>query len=65
MNKMAQIIQNKETFQQRNLAGFRSVSPRGHFFAEKGGKKSKKNGSKKSLNYEKRLRDHQSIITQN
>ena len=71
MKKMANIIQNKETFckcseqssnlttEQRNLPGMRSVSPRGHFFA------SRIRGSKKSLNYDRRLRDHKNIVEEN
>lgn len=77
MQKMACIIQNKETFrkypandsianfavlifiEQRNLNGFQSVSPQGRFFA------SRRVASKKSLNYEKRLREHKTIVNEN
>lgn len=79
MEKMACIISNKETFckfqdikfltfpvakiEQRNLAGFQSVSPRNRWFMDNNSSVSKpRKGSKKSLNFEKRLRDHKNII---
>ena len=71
MAKMADIIKNKETFrkfkhfqcspraEERNLKGFSSVSPKAEFFRER---MQRQDSSKKSLNFEKRLRDHRSII---
>jgi hypothetical protein len=50
-----------EHTEQRNLTGFRSISPKGHFFTQK----EKRQHSKRSLNYEKRLRDHKQIINEN
>lgn len=50
-----------EHLEQRNLTGFRSISPKGHFFTHK----EKRQQSKRSLNYEKRLRDHKQIINEN
>lgn len=75
MQKMTGIIQNKETFcksisithltlipqtEQRNLIGLNSVSPRGKFFSSRN-----RLDNKKSLNFDKRLRDHKNIIMQN
>lgn len=50
--------------EQRNLCGFQSVSPRGRFFGNSSLSKFNKSG-KKSLNFEKRLRDHRKIIEDN
>ncbi len=48
--------------ERRNLSGFQSISPRVRFFGTSNPHKTK---GKKSLNYEKRLRDHKQIISEN
>ena len=78
MEKMSDIIRNRETFcklfylflilslytEQRNLSGFTSVSPKARFFSSNNPSKNKRS-SKKSLNFDRRLRDHKMIVEQN
>jgi hypothetical protein len=47
------------TKEQRNLTGLRSVSPQGHFFRQRF------KSNTKSLNYDKRLKDHRQIVKNN